>query len=133
MLTAVATRGRAPYEEVLTHGFVVDGEGRKMSKSLGNGIDPQEVIEEYGADILRLWVASADYKTDVRISPQILKQLSEIYRKIRNTARFILGHLYDFDPQKDVVGYDQLLDLDKWALHKGERLLEKVVKAYRDY
>jgi isoleucyl-tRNA synthetase len=133
LLTAVATRGRAPYEEVLTHGFVVDGEGRKMSKSLGNGIDPQEVIEEYGADILRLWVASADYKTDVRISPQILKQLSEIYRKIRNTARFMLGNLYDFDPQKDVVGYDQLLDLDKWALHKGERLLEKVVKAYRDY
>ncbi|MFA6669260.1 MAG: isoleucine--tRNA ligase [Bacillota bacterium] len=133
LLTAVATRGRAPFEEVLTHGFVVDGEGRKMSKSLGNGIDPLEVIEEYGADILRLWVASADYKTDVRISPQILKQLSEIYRKIRNTARFMLGNLYDFDPEKDVVEYDQLQDLDKWALHKGEKLLEKVIKAYRDY
>jgi isoleucyl-tRNA synthetase len=133
LLTAVATRGRAPYEEVLTHGFVVDGEGRKMSKSLGNGMDPLEVIEEYGADVLRLWVASADYKTDIRISPQILKQLSEVYRKIRNTSRFMLGNLYDFDPSKDGVLYDDLPDLDKWALLKGQRLLEKVVKAYRDY
>lgn len=133
LLTAVATRGRAPYEQVLTHGFVVDGEGKKMSKSLGNGIDPLEVIEEYGADILRLWVASADYKTDVRISPQILKQLSEVYRKIRNTARFMLGNLYDFDPSTDRVQYNALADLDKWALHKGQRLVEKVVKAYRDY
>ena len=133
LLTAVATRGRAPYREVLTHGFVVDGEGRKMSKSLGNGIDPMEVIEEYGADILRLWTASADYKTDIRISPNILKQLTEIYRKIRNTARFMLGNLYDFDPEKDAVKYQDMLDLDRWALHKGQKLLEKVVGAYRDY
>jgi isoleucyl-tRNA synthetase len=133
LLTAVATRGRAPYEEVLTHGFVVDGEGRKMSKSLGNGIDPMEVIEEYGADILRLWVASADYKTDVRISPKIIKQLSEVYRKIRNTARFMLGNLYDFAPDKDSVEYEALLELDKWAMHRGQKLLEKVLKAYRDY
>ncbi len=133
LLTAVATRGRAPYREVLTHGFVVDGEGRKMSKSLGNGIDPMDVIKEYGADILRLWTASADYQTDIRISPRILKQLSEVYRKIRNTARFMLGNLYDFDPDKDGVEYDDLTDLDKWALHKGEKLLEKVVNAYREY
>ncbi|HOO12992.1 MAG TPA: class I tRNA ligase family protein, partial [Bacillota bacterium] len=133
LLTAVATRGRAPYREVLTHGFVVDGEGRKMSKSLGNGIDPMEVIEEYGADILRLWTASADYKTDIRISPKILKQLTEIYRKIRNTARFMLGNLYDFDPGKDEVRYQDMLELDRWALHRGQKLLEKVVSAYRDY
>ncbi len=133
LLTAVATRGKAPYREVLTHGFVVDGEGRKMSKSLGNGIDPMDVIKEYGADILRLWVASADYQTDIRISPRILKQLSEVYRKIRNTARFMLGNLYDFDPDRDMVEYDDLADLDKWALHKGEKLLEKVVDAYREY
>jgi isoleucyl-tRNA synthetase len=133
LLTAVATRGRAPYREVLTHGFVVDGEGRKMSKSLGNGMDPMEVINEYGADILRLWVASADYKTDVRISPKILKQLTEVYRKIRNTARFMLGNLYDFDPETDKVEYHRLPDLDKWALLKGQQLRDRVINAYREY
>ncbi len=133
LLTAVATRGRAPYDEVLTHGYVVDGEGRKMSKSMGNVISPMEIIEEYGADILRLWVASSDYSVDIRISPEILKQLTEVYRKIRNTCRFMLGNLYDFDPAGDRVGYDHMSELDKWALHRGQKLVEKVLKAYDDY
>ena len=97
LLTAVATKGSAPYKQVLTHGYVVDGQGRKMSKSLGNGMDPMDIVNQYGADILRLWVASSDYKTDIRISKDIIKQLTESYRKIRNTARFILGNISDFD------------------------------------
>ena len=103
LLTATAVRGRAPYRQVLTHGYVVDGQGRKMSKSLGNGIDPMDICKQYGADILRLWVSSSDYKVDIRISNDILKQLTESYRKIRNTARFILGNICDFDPNKDSV------------------------------
>jgi len=126
LLTAVATKGQAPYKTVLTHGYVVDGEGRKMSKSLGNGIDPEDVIKEYGADILRLWVASSDYRTDIRISKDILKQLSEVYRKIRNTCRYILGNIYDFDPNKDMVSYDEMNELDKWALMKLNGLLRKL-------
>ena len=108
LLTAVATAGTAPYKAVLTHGWVVDGEGRKMSKSLGNGIDPQEVVDQYGADVLRLWVASSDYHVDIRISKDILKQLSEAYRKIRNTARYILGNLNDFNPDADKL--NELID-----------------------
>ena len=99
--TAVATTGRAPYKGVLSHGFTLDGEGRKMSKSLGNTVEPQKVIQSYGADILRLWVASVEYQADVRISDAILKQIAEVYRKIRNTFRFLLGNLYDFDPKTD--------------------------------
>src|SRR5699024_57804 len=111
LLTSVAWRGVAPYRATCTHGWVVDGEGRKMSKSLGNGIDPDEVISQYGADILRLWVCSSDYHADIRISKDILKQLSEGYRKIRNTARYILGNLYDFDPNKDMVPEEELTEL----------------------
>ena len=133
LLTSVATRGRAPYKIVLTHGYVVDGEGRKMSKSLGNGIDPEDVIKEYGADILRLWVASSDYKSDIRISKDILKQLSEVYRKIRNTSRFILGNISDYDPNKDMVEYDKLYELDKWALMKLNKLIKVVDDAYSKY
>lgn len=133
LLTSVATKGTAPYKAVLTHGFVVDGEGRKMSKSLGNTIYPQEVIKKYGADILRLWVASADYKADIRISNDILKQLSEVYRKIRNTFRYILGNLYDFDPNQDKVGYDNLLEIDRWALLRLEQVRGRVTKAYEEY
>ncbi len=133
LLTSVATRGRAPYRAVLTHGFVVDGDGRKMSKSLGNVIYPQEVIKQYGAEILRLWVASADYKTDIRISNDILKQLAEVYRKIRNTFRYILGNIADFDPDKDRVEYDELLEIDRWALLRLEQVRQKVTKAYDDY
>lgn len=133
LLTSVAARGTAPYKTVLTHGFVVDGEGRKMSKSLGNGIDPLEVIKEYGADILRLWVVSADYRSDIRISKNILRQLSEIYRKIRNTARFIMGNISDFNPDTDAVSYDKLMEIDKWALMRFNKLIEKVLQAYRKY
>ncbi|MCX7780369.1 MAG: isoleucine--tRNA ligase [Negativicutes bacterium] len=133
LLTSVATRGTAPYKSVLTHGFVVDGDGRKMSKSLGNTIYPQEVIKQYGADILRLWVASADYKADIRISNDILKQLAEVYRKIRNTFRYILGNLYDFDPNTDRINYDQLPEIDRWALLRLEQVRSRVTKAYDDY
>lgn len=130
LLTSVATTGKAPYKAVLTHGWVVDGEGRKMSKSLGNGIDPQDIVNEYGADVLRLWVASSDYHADIRISKDILKQLSESYRKIRNTARYILGNLGDFNPDQDALPLDALLPIDKWALVKLDELNRKVMQAY---
>ncbi len=133
LLTSVATKGNAPYRKVLTHGYVVDGEGRKMSKSLGNGIDPADVIKEYGADILRLWVASSDYTTDIRISKDLLKQLSEVYRKIRNTARYILGNINDFNPDTDSVDYNELNELDKWALSRMNNLIKKVNEAYDTY
>ena len=133
LLTAVATAGTPPYRSVLTHGFVVDGQGRKMSKSLGNVVAPQEVMNQYGADILRLWVASADYKQDIRLSPAILKQLAEVYRKIRNSLRFALGNLYDFDPDQDAVEYEGLFDMDRWGLLSLERMLEQVTRHYRSY
>jgi len=133
LLTSVATKGTAPYKAVLTHGFVVDGEGRKMSKSVGNVIYPQEVIKKYGADVLRLWVASADYKADIRISNEILKQLSEVYRKIRNTFRYILGNIYDFDPVADRVAYDDMTELDRWALMRLEQVRERVQQAFETY
>jgi isoleucyl-tRNA synthetase len=113
--------------------MVIDLEGRKMSKSLGNGIAPNDIINQYGADILRLWVASSDYQTDVRISNEILKQLSESYRKIRNTARFILGNLGDFEPNKDSVSFDDLLPLDKWAIYRLDSLIAKVKEAYENF
>ncbi len=133
LLTAVATSGTAPYKAVLTHGWVVDGEGRKMSKSLGNGIDPQEVVDQYGADVLRLWVASSDYHVDIRISKDILKQLSEAYRKIRNTARYILGNLSDFNPDSDSVEVSELLEIDKWAINKLNDLIDKVKAGYDSF
>ena len=133
LLTAIATNGKAPYKSVVTHGWVVDGEGHKQSKSLGNGISPDEIINKYGADILRLWVASSDYHSDVRISNDILKQLSESSRKIRNTARYILGNLYDFYPKEDMVKMDDLLPIDKWALSKLDELNNKVRIAYDNF
>ncbi|MHB8756622.1 MAG: isoleucine--tRNA ligase [Bacillota bacterium] len=133
LLTGVATRGQAPYRAVLTHGFVVDGEGRKMSKSIGNVIYPDKVIKQYGADILRLWVSSSDYKDDVRVSDDILKQMGEVYRKIRNTARFLLGNLYDFDPARDRVPHAKLPEIDRFALHRLQELIARVTKAYDDY
>lgn len=133
LLTSVAVTGTAPYKTVLTHGMVVDGEGKKMSKSLGNGLDPMELIQEYGADILRLWVASADYRSDVRISKDILKQMSEVYRKIRNTAKYILGNISDFDPAVDAVSFQEMPELDRWALITMNRLTEKVLDAYEKY
>ena len=133
LLTAVAGGSGAPYKQIITHGWTVDGEGRKMSKSLGNGIAPQEIISQYGADILRLWVASADYHADIRISKEILKQISDNYRKLRNTARYCLGNLYDFDPNKDMVDNSQLEELDKYALMKLDEVIEIARKGYEEY
>ena len=133
LLTSVAAGDGAPYKQIITHGWTVDGEGRKMSKSLGNGIAPQEIISKYGADILRLWVASADYHADIRISPEILKQISDNYRKIRNTARYCLGNLYDFDPDKDMVSNDELEELDKYALMKLDEVIAIARKGYDEY
>ena len=133
LLTSVAAGKGAPYKEIITHGWTVDGEGRKMSKSLGNGIAPQEVIGKYGADILRLWVASADYHADIRISPEILKQISDNYRKIRNTARYCLGNLYDFNPDTDMVATDELEELDKYALMKLDEVLKTAREGYDNY
>ena len=134
LLTAVATKGIAPYKTVLTHGMVVDGEGKKMSKSLGNGIDPiKDICEKMGADILRLWVTSSDYKADIRISQDILKQISEIYRKIRNTARYILGNINDFNPECDMVKFENMLEIDKYAIAKLNSIVDKALKAYDSY
>ncbi len=133
LLTSVATTGEAPYKTVLTHGMILDDESRKMSKSLGNGISPQDVIKQYGADVLRLWVASTDYQTDVHISNDILKQISESYRKIRNTARYILGNISDFDPDKDMVDFDKLMPIDRWALAKLNELQTRVKESYDKY
>ncbi len=133
LLTSVACKGTAPYKTICTHGWVVDGDGRKMSKSLGNGINPEKIINEYGADILRLWVSSSDYHADIRISKDILKQLTEGYRKIRNTARFILGNLNDFNPDNDMVEINSLDELDKLALFKLNSLIEKVKLAYENF
>ena len=137
LLTSCATKGTAPYKSVLTHGMVVDGEGRKMSKSLGNGIDPLEVIKEYGADVLRLWVSSVDFTSDVRISKDILKQLSEIYRKIRNTTRILLANLgtpgEDFNPDTDVVDFENMLPIDRWIVSRYNQLTKLVREAYDNY
>lgn len=133
LLTSVATEGKAPYHAVLTHGYVVDGEGRKMSKSVGNTVAPQEVIAQYGADIIRLWAASSDYKADIRISKEILKQLSEVYRKIRNTIRYILGNTNDFNYETDKVEFKDMLELDRWALMHMQLLKKEVSAAYESY
>jgi len=130
LIPAMAIDKRSPFKAVLTHGFVVDAEGRKMSKSIGNVISPQDIIKDYGADILRLWVASSDYNEDVRISKEILDRLVEAYRKIRNTIRFLLGNLYDFNPDKNKINYDKLLDIDKWALYRLHRMLGAVRDAF---
>ncbi|MEG6616464.1 isoleucine--tRNA ligase [Peptococcaceae bacterium 1198_IL3148] len=131
--TAIAVDGEPPYKAVLTHGFLVDEKGRKMSKSLGNVVDPLKVIKQMGADILRLWVASAEYRSDLAVSDNILKQTTEAYRKIRNTIRFLLGNLNGFDPAQNSITYNEMLELDRWALLRLHRLNEKVLKAYHDY
>ncbi len=132
LLTAVATKGAAPYREVLTHGWTVDGEGKAMHKSLGNGVAPDEIIPKYGAELIRLWVASADYRMDMRCSDNIFKQLSDKYLKIRNTARYILGNLAGFDP-RDQVPFAQMLPLDQWAMVQLNTLIEKCIAAYDRY
>ncbi|ALA57385.1 isoleucine--tRNA ligase [Nitrospira moscoviensis] len=133
LLAGVTTDRRAPYTAVLTHGFVVDGQGKKMSKSAGNVVAPQDVITQSGAEILRLWVAAQDYREDLRISQEILNHLIEAYRKIRNTGRFLLSNLYDFDPAKDRVPYDRLPELDRWALAQLGELIRRVRQAYDEY
>ena len=132
LLTSVATNGIAPYKEVLTHGFVTDGQGRKMSKSLGNGVAPSDVANKYGADILRLWALSADYTGEVSLSDDILKQISEVYRKIRNTARYILGNTFDYDPNEPVK-YEDLEEIDKWALTRLNKLIRSTIKNFDNY
>lgn len=133
LLTAVGTRGAAPYKAVLTHGFTVDAEGRKMSKSVGNVIAPNEVIKKHGAEILRLWVSASDYRDDIRISENILKQLSDAYRRIRNTARYMLGNLFDFDPAVDAVPRESMKEIDRYALCKLQDVIQKARKSYELY
>ncbi|MBF0460499.1 MAG: isoleucine--tRNA ligase [Magnetococcales bacterium] len=133
LLASVGTRQRAPYQAVLTHGFVVDGQGRKMSKSLGNVIAPDKVIQQYGADILRLWVTAEDYAGDIRLSDEILKGLSDAYRRIRNTLRFVLSNLDDFDPAQDAVPLAAMPALDRWALDRLAHLIQQVETAFDEY
>ncbi|MBK3331590.1 isoleucine--tRNA ligase [Persephonella atlantica] len=133
LLESTASYGRAPYDSVLTHGFILDEAGRKMSKSLGNVIAPEKVIKQYGADILRLWVVSEDYTEDIKIGMNLLKSIADDYRKIRNTFRYFLGNLYDFNPEKDSVSYENLLEIDRWMLSKLQRIIDRAHDAYSSY
>jgi len=133
LLTSVAVTGKAPYENVVTHGFLIDEEKRKMSKSAGNGINPQDVIKKFGADILRFWTISSDYHTDVRVSNDILAQVAEVYKKIRNTARFMLGNISDFNPNRDYVNYEDRAEIDRYIMYKANKLVDTVIKAYDNY
>ena len=133
LLAGVVTDHRAPYKAVLTHGFVLDGQSKKMSKSAGNVVAPQDVIKQSGAEILRLWVSAQDYRDDLRISPEILTHMIEAYRKIRNTCRFLLSNLYDFDPENDRIPYEQLPELDRWALHRLSELIPRVRESYDEF
>ena len=133
LLTAVALDGQAPYRNVLTHGFTVDEQGRKMSKSLGNVISLESVIQKWGADILRLWIASADTRTEISVSQEILQRIAEAYRRIRNTLRFLLGNLHDFDPEKDQLAPEQLLSIDRWMLVRAAALQETLQAAYDSF
>jgi len=133
LLAAIGTRGKAPYKAVLTHGFVVDGEGKKYSKSVKNYVSPDHVIESSGAEILRLWVAAEDYRGSIRVSEEILRGLSDAYRKIRNTNRFLLGNLYDFNPDQDRVPYEKLEEIDRYALYLLHRLIKRVTEGYENY
>jgi isoleucyl-tRNA synthetase len=133
LIPSVALQDKAPFKSVLTHGFVMDGEGRPMSKSLGNVIAPEEIIKQYGADVLRLWVAASDYGGDVRLSQDILKSQAESYRKVRNTLRYLLNNLTDFDPTRDTVPYKQLPEIDRWALHRLQEEVRDAWAAYDEY
>jgi len=133
LICSVGTRGVPPYRAILTHGFVVDGQGRKMSKSLGNVIHPQDLIKKYGAEIVRLWVSAEDYRDDIKISQEIIDRLVETYRKIRNTCRFLIGNLYDFDPEKDLVPFEKLPPFERFILHRLSKMIERVKKAYDHY
>ena len=133
LMTSVAATGVAPYKQVLTHGFTVDGEGKKMSKSLGNTVAPQQVINKLGADILRLWVASTDYRSEIAVSDEILNRSADAYRRIRNTARFLLANLNGFDPKRDLVALDDLVELDKWAVDRAASVQRDIISAYDSY
>lgn len=133
LLTGIAMDGVAPYKQVLTHGFTVDAQGRKMSKSIGNVVEPQKVIDQLGADVLRLWVASADYRNEMSVSDDILKRSADAYRRIRNTARFLLGNLNGFDPARHAVPYERMLTLDRYALHRAQQLQAQIQEAYHEY
>ncbi len=133
LLIALARRNEAPFKQVLTHGFTVDAEGKKMSKSLGNVVSPQEVVDTLGADILRLWVASTDYRSEMTVSDEILKRTADTYRRLRNTARFLLSNLQGFNPETDLVPFDQLIALDKWAVAKAHNVQNSIIKAYDEY
>ena len=133
LLTSIGTRDAAPFRAVLTHGFILDGKGEAMSKSKGNVIAPQEVIKQRGADVLRLWVVSEDYRGDVRVSVEILDRMSEAYRRIRNTFRFLLSNLYDFDPEKNALPPEEMEEFDRWVLHKCAELIQRVEKAYDSF
>ena len=133
LLVGIGTRGRAPFDQVLTHGFVVDDQGRKMSKSLGNTIAPQDVMKQSGADVLRLWVSMVDYREDIRLGKEILARVVEAYRKFRNVLRVLMANLYDFNPATDMVPRDQLLEIDRWAMARYATVASKIVHAYDDY
>ena len=133
LLCSVGTRKQAPYRNVLTHGFVVDGKGKAMHKSAGNVIPPESLIKSYGAEILRLWVAGEDYRDNIRLSKEILQRLTDAYRRIRNTCRYLLGNLQDYDPENDSVSYEQMEELDQWALHRLQGLTKRIVNAYETF
>lgn len=133
LITAMAIDGKSPYKSVLTHGFVVDGEGKKMSKSLGNVITPEEVMKRYGADILRSWVASSDYTEDIRLSDEILKRLADAYKKIRNTYRYLLSSIYDYDPEKDSIPYSDMPEIDRWILSRLSVLIKETTRNYDNF
>lgn len=133
LITGIATEGESPYKTLVSHGFVLDGEGRKMSKSLGNVVDPNKVTKTLGSDILRLWVSSVDYQADVRLSDNLIKQVAESYRKIRNTIKFLLGNLYDYVDQKDRVDFDALGEIDRYIWLKNNQLIKDVREAYEDF
>ena len=133
LLVGLGTRGRAPFDQVLTHGFVVDEQGRKMSKSLGNTIAPQDVMKQSGADVLRLWVSMVDYREDIRLGKEILARVVEAYRKFRNVLRVLLANLYDFDPKVDAVPRDRMLEIDRWVMARYAQLATRIISAYDDY
>jgi isoleucyl-tRNA synthetase len=133
LLTSVAMNGTAPYRSVLTHGFTVDANGRKMSKSLGNVVAPQKIMKSLGADILRLWVAGADYSAEMTVSDEILKRTADTYRRIRNTVRFLLANLNGFDPTEHMISNNEMLSLDRWAVARAQQLQQQIIAAYRNY
>ena len=133
LMSSIAAKGEAPYKQVLTHGFTVDADGKKMSKSIGNTVSPQDVMNKLGADILRLWVASTDYRSEITVSDEILKRAADAYRRIRNTARFLLANLNGFNPETDIVPFDKMISLDQWAVQRAKQVQQEIIDAYERY